>query len=61
MVTVDAGIFSFSGVVQADTLIANAVIGASRVAGTGEHLVKGYTTCWRRCEPLRPICLHATR
>ncbi|HEY3493721.1 MAG TPA: phage baseplate assembly protein V [Polyangiaceae bacterium] len=35
MVTVDAGMSKFSGVVQADTVIANCVIGASYTPGAG--------------------------
>ncbi|MFY9976428.1 MAG: phage baseplate assembly protein V [Chromatiaceae bacterium] len=35
MVQVDAGISKFSGVVQADTLIANSVVGASYTPGAG--------------------------
>ncbi len=35
MVTVDAGMSRFSGVVQADTVIANSVIGASYTPGAG--------------------------
>jgi hypothetical protein len=35
MVTVDAGMTKFSGVVQADTVIANAVISASYTPGAG--------------------------
>ena len=35
MVTVDAGMSKFSGVVQADTVIANNVIGASYTPGAG--------------------------
>jgi len=35
MVTVDAGMSKFSGVVQADTVIANSVVGASYTPGAG--------------------------
>ena len=35
MVTVDAGMSKFSGVVQADTVIANSIIGASYTPGAG--------------------------
>jgi len=35
MVTVDAGLSKFSGVVQCDTLISNAVISASYTPGAG--------------------------
>jgi len=38
MVTVDAGMSKFSGVVQADTVIANSIIGASYTPAR-EHLV----------------------
>jgi hypothetical protein len=35
MVKVDAGMSRFSGVVQADTVIANAVVGTSYTPGAG--------------------------
>ena len=35
MVTVDAGMSKFSGVVQADTVIANTVISAAYTPGAG--------------------------
>jgi hypothetical protein len=35
MVTVDAGMSRFSGVVQADTVIANSVVSASYTPGAG--------------------------
>jgi hypothetical protein len=35
MVTVDAGISKFSGVVQADTVICNSIISASYTPGAG--------------------------
>jgi hypothetical protein len=38
MVKVDAGMAKFSGVVQADTLIANSVIASSYTPGTGNIL-----------------------
>lgn len=38
MVTVNAGMAKFSGVVQADTLIANSVIASSYTPGTGNIL-----------------------
>ena len=38
MVTIDAGMAKFSGVVKADTLIANAVIASSYTPGTGNIL-----------------------
>lgn len=38
MVTVDAGMTKFSGVVQADTLIANSVVAASYSPGVGNVL-----------------------
>jgi type 1 fimbria pilin len=38
MITVNAGMAKFSGVVQADTLIANSVIASSYTPGTGNIL-----------------------
>ena len=35
MVTVNAGMSKFSGVIQCDTIIANAVVGASYTPGAG--------------------------
>jgi hypothetical protein len=35
MVTVDAGMSKFSGVVQADTVISNSVVSASHTPGAG--------------------------
>ena len=35
MVTVNAGMSKFSGVVKADTVIANSVVSASYIAGRG--------------------------
>ena len=35
MITVNAGMSKFSGVVQCDTIIANSVVGASYTPGAG--------------------------
>ncbi len=55
MVTVNAGMSKFSGVVQADTVIANSVVGTSYTPGRREHVVGARCTTDRPGRPRPPL------